>query len=276
MPLNRIPFMNIHLDNITTEEALDYIDEWIASRRIGQIITPNCDQIVQVENNPVLKPIWDDAELLFADGHPLLWFAKWYKTPLREKINGSSFVPQLCARAAEKGYSVFLLGAATGVADKAAENLKKAYPGIHIAGTFSPSYGFEKKPEEVAAINAMLRCSQAGDFRLQQSGGVQHSRYHQCRCYDRFSCRQQKACAEVEGGQRPGMALPHYQRAEACGRPRPARPRHLSPRLEISSPQMKNRLPAVFIIFVYYPGKGYSLPRFLPLPLLLTWAAFVL
>ena len=147
MPLNRIPFMNIHLDNITTDEALDYIDEWIASRRVGQIITPNCDQIVQVEKNPALKPIWDSAELLFADGHPLLWFARWYGTPLKEKINGSSFVPQLCARAAEKGYSVFLLGAGPGVADKAAENLKQTYPGIRIAGTFPPSYGFEKNPE---------------------------------------------------------------------------------------------------------------------------------
>ena len=118
MPLNRIPFMNIHLDNITTAEALDYIDEWIASRRVGQIITPNCDQIVQVEKNPALGTIWNDAELLFADGHPLLWFAKWYKTPLKEKINGSSFVPELCAR-------------------------------------------FEKNPDEVEAINTMLRESHA-------------------------------------------------------------------------------------------------------------------
>jgi N-acetylglucosaminyldiphosphoundecaprenol N-acetyl-beta-D-mannosaminyltransferase len=70
-------------------------------------------------------------------------------------------VPQLCARAAEKGYSVFLLGAGPGVADKAAENLKQTYPGIRIAGTFSPSYGFEKNPEEVEKINAMLRASGA-------------------------------------------------------------------------------------------------------------------
>ena len=70
-------------------------------------------------------------------------------------------MPRLCARAAEKGYSVFLLGAGPGVADKAAENLKQTYPGLRIAGTFSPSYGFEKNPEEVEKINAMLRASGA-------------------------------------------------------------------------------------------------------------------
>ena len=153
--------MNIYLDNISAEEALDYIDDWIDSRKIGNIITPNCDHIVQIEKNPELKPVWDGAELLLADGHPLLWFAKWYKTPLKEKINGSSFTPELCRRAAEKGYRVFLLGAAPGVAQTAAENLKKAYPGIRIAGTFSPPYGFEKDPEEVKKVNTMLRESNA-------------------------------------------------------------------------------------------------------------------
>ena len=161
MPLNRMPFMNIYLDNITTSEALDYIDTWIAERRIGQIITPNCDQILQVAQNPELKPIWDSAELLFADGHPLLWFAKWYGTPLKEKINGSSFVPELCGRAAEKGYSIFLLGAEPGVAATAAEKLKITYPGIQIAGTYSPPFGFEKDPEEITKINSMLRDSRA-------------------------------------------------------------------------------------------------------------------
>lgn len=161
MPKNRIPFMNTYLDNISAAEALEYIDGWIKSRKIGQIITPNCDHIVQIEKKPELKPVWDSAELLLADGHPLLWFAKWFRTPLKEKINGSSFTPQLCKRAAEKGYSVFLLGAAPGVARKAADNLKKDYPGIRISGTYSPSFGFEKNQEEVRKINDMLKDSQA-------------------------------------------------------------------------------------------------------------------
>ena len=77
MPKNRIPFMNTFLDNISAAEALDYIDDWIASGKPGRIITPNCDHIVQIEKKPSLKPVWDSAELLLADGHPLLWFANF-------------------------------------------------------------------------------------------------------------------------------------------------------------------------------------------------------
>ena len=265
MPLNRIPFMNIHLDNITTAEALDYIDEWIASRRVGQIITPNCDQIVQVEKNPALGTIWNDAELLFADGHPLLWFAKWYKTPLKEKINGSSFVPELCARAAEKGYSVFLLGAGPGVADQAAENLKKAYPGIQIAGTYSPSYGFEKNPEEVEAINTMLRESHADILIL--GVGVPKQEIFGYQNQEKYNIPVTiNAGATIDFLAGNKKRAPKHQGAEACRRPRPARSRDLPTCLEIPSPQMKKPpIGGFFIVFLLFCHGLYGAPA----PLLL-------
>lgn len=56
----------------------------------------------------------------------------------------------------QKKYKVFLLGAAEGVAAKAAVNLEKDYPGIIISGTYSPPLGFEKNVEELHKINLML------------------------------------------------------------------------------------------------------------------------
>ncbi len=76
--------------------------------------------------------------------------------PIKEKISGSDFFPKLCERAAEKGYSLFLLGAAEGVAAKAAKNLKEKYEGLNIVGTYSPSYGFEKKDDEIKMIIEMI------------------------------------------------------------------------------------------------------------------------
>ena len=61
MPKNRMPFMNTYLDNISAAEAMEYIDNWIESRKTGRIITPNCDHIVQIEKKPALKPVWDSA-----------------------------------------------------------------------------------------------------------------------------------------------------------------------------------------------------------------------
>ena len=161
MALNRIPFMNTYLDNVSLKEAIEYIEKCILERKIGHVITPNVDQIVRIENDNYFRTICENCELLLVDGHPLMWIAKWYGTPLKEKICGSDLVPELCRVAAQKGHSVFLLGAAEGVAAKAAENLKHKYAGLKVAGVYSPPYGFEKDEKEIEKINKILFESKA-------------------------------------------------------------------------------------------------------------------
>lgn len=161
MPLNRMKFMNTYIDNITEEQAIAYIESCIDERRIGQVIEPNVDQIVRIEKDAYFRQICEKAALMLTDGHPLLWIAKWYGTPIAEKISGADLMPKLCALAAKKGYSIFLLGAAPGVAQKASEKLVNRYPGLRVAGVYSPPYGFEKDPEEIEKINNILYESHA-------------------------------------------------------------------------------------------------------------------
>lgn len=161
MPLNRMKFMNSYIDNVTKKEAIDYIEECIASKKIGHVITPNVDQIIRIERDSYFKEICQNAELLLVDGTPLMWIAKAYGTPIKEKICGSDLVPELCSLSAQKGYKVFLLGAAEGVADKAARNLCEKYKGMKIAGTYSPPLGFEKDKKEIDRINKILYESDA-------------------------------------------------------------------------------------------------------------------
>jgi len=161
MALNRQKFMNTYIDNVTMEEAIGHIEECIQKKKIGQVITPNVDQIVRMEWDDYFKKICDNCELLLVDGHPLIWIAKLYGKPFKEKICGSDLIPVLCNIASKKGYSVFFLGAAPGIAAKAAEIMRKQNLGLKIAGTYSPPLGFEKDPEELERINKMLLESEA-------------------------------------------------------------------------------------------------------------------
>lgn len=161
MPCNRVRFMNTYIDNISLEEAAAHIEKCIAARKIGQVITPNVDQIVRIEMDPYFARICEKCELLLVDGHPLLWIAKLYGHPFREKICGSDLVPYLCRLSAEKRYSVFFLGAAPGVADRAAAQMQEKYKGLKVAGTYSPPMGFEKDKGEMEKINKMLYDSKA-------------------------------------------------------------------------------------------------------------------
>ena len=155
--MSRIKFMNIEIDNLTLQEALQAIDELIQKNINAYVVTPNVDHIVQLETNTELQKIYANASLILTDGKPLLWIAKWYGTPIKEKISGSDLFPLLCEMAAKKGYTMFFLGAAEGVAAKAAENLMKRYNGLQVVGTYSPPYGFEKNPDEINKIKVMIK-----------------------------------------------------------------------------------------------------------------------
>lgn len=153
----RLKFMNTEVDNLTMDEALDAIDALIKKNNNSYVVTPNVDHIVQLETNRELQDVYANAALILTDGKPLLWIAKWYGTPIKEKLSGSDLFPLLCERAAKRGYKMFFLGAAEGVAAKAAENLAKRYQGLQVVGTYSPPFGFEKNQEEMEKIISMVK-----------------------------------------------------------------------------------------------------------------------
>lgn len=152
----RMKFMNTELDNLTMSEVLDEIERLIEQKKNAYVVTPNVDHIVQLERGGELVEAYKNADLILADGKPLLWIAKWYKTPIKEKISGSDLFPLLCERAAEKDYRMFFLGAAPGIAARAAENLTQKYPGLKVVGTYSPPFGFEKDEKELEEIHKRI------------------------------------------------------------------------------------------------------------------------
>lgn len=149
--------MNTEIDNFTMEETLDAVDNIIKQNKCAYVVTPNVDHIVQLEKDKELQAVYKNASLVLTDGKPLIWISKLYRTPIKEKISGSDLFPLVCKMARDKKYKMFFLGAAEGVADKAAENLKKRFPGLKVVGTYSPQYGFEKDKKMMQEIIEMIK-----------------------------------------------------------------------------------------------------------------------
>lgn len=153
----RIKFMNTCIDNLTMSETLNEIDKLIQKKNCSYVVTPNVDHIVRLEKDEELQKVYKNASLILTDGKPLIWISKWYKTPIKEKISGSDLFPRVCQLAANKNYTMYLLGAAEGVADTAARNLMKKYPGLNVVGTYSPPFGFEKNEQEMNKIKTQIQ-----------------------------------------------------------------------------------------------------------------------
>ena len=156
-----IDFLGIRIDNLTSQEILDRVDKCITKKKPCQIVGVNVDQALRVIEDPYSHKIFDDAEIVFTDGKPIIWMSKWLKRPIVEKVSGPDLMLMLCERAAQRKYKIYLLGCAEGVAANAAKKLEEMYPGLQCVGTYSPPFGFEKDPVEMEKIITMLRESHA-------------------------------------------------------------------------------------------------------------------
>ena len=150
----RRKFLNIFIDDISFDEAIDKVDEYCSATdgRKRYATTPNADHIVKLEKDATFRLVYENADLIVTDGTPLMWIAESVGCPITEKIPGADMLPRVCELAAKKGYSVFLLGAGDGVAKKAAEKLTAKNPGLNIAGTYSPPMGFENDEDELSKV----------------------------------------------------------------------------------------------------------------------------
>jgi N-acetylglucosaminyldiphosphoundecaprenol N-acetyl-beta-D-mannosaminyltransferase len=115
-------------------------------------ITVNLDHLRLYNCNPVAKVLIDDADLVVADGMPLVWASHLAGEPLPERVSGSSMIWSICEAARDRGQSVFLLGGDPGVAERAAQVFRNTYPGLEIAGTAFPAVGFENDEQELERI----------------------------------------------------------------------------------------------------------------------------
>jgi N-acetylglucosaminyldiphosphoundecaprenol N-acetyl-beta-D-mannosaminyltransferase len=140
---------------MTYAQLLDQIGAWI--REDGgahHVNTINPEFMVVAQKDGVFRSLLRRADLNVPDGVGLLWAAKHLGHPMPERITGSDGLPIIAERAAREGWSLFMLGAGPGVADKAAAALVSRYPGLKIAGTYEGSPRGEEEAAIVERVNA--------------------------------------------------------------------------------------------------------------------------
>lgn len=154
--MDKQPLLNTYVNNVTMLEAIASIERMIADGSKHYTVAINADVVMKIENDAYLKKIVDEADMVIVDGQPLVWIAKHQGDPVKARISGSDLVPQLMETAAEKGYSVFIIGGKDGIAEQAKNKLEAKHVDIKIVGTYAPPFGFEKDEAELEKINGMI------------------------------------------------------------------------------------------------------------------------
>jgi len=146
--METVNILGVNVNKYSMVEAVKKASELIDSDGCSMIFTPNSEIILYASNNPDFTQILNSADMIIPDGIGVVYGSKILGNPIRERVAGYDLVCNLFPVMAEKGQSVYLLGAKPGVAEKAAETLLKKYPGLVIAGTHD---GYFKDDAEVIA-----------------------------------------------------------------------------------------------------------------------------
>ncbi len=146
--------LGVRVHAVDYAATLGLIEAWIAEGGPHQVVTVNPEFVMLAQGHAGFHRVLDEADLCVPDGVGILWAARLLGHPLPERVTGSDLVPMLAARAAQQGWRLYFLGAAEGVAARAAEVLVAHYPGLQVAGAFGGSPAPEEAPALVARIRA--------------------------------------------------------------------------------------------------------------------------
>ncbi len=155
-PAGTVELCGLSLAPLTRGEVVDRVFAALAQGTGGWIITPNVDHLRTHATDPSFRQLCGEADLIVADGVPLLWAARLQGTPLPERVAGSDLVWLLAERAVREGRSLYLLGGARGAAEGAAQRLRARWPRLRIAGTSCPWVSPMPAPAELEPLKAEL------------------------------------------------------------------------------------------------------------------------
>ena len=152
---NRIPILNIEVDTFTEKEFLEEFRE-------GVLVTPNVDHLMKLQRDREFYEIYKRADYVTVDSRIVKMALDFLGTPIREIIPGSGFFPSFYTYHKDnEDIKIFLLGAASGIADLAMDKINRKVGRQIVVGAHSPSFGFEKNEDECEKIINQINASPA-------------------------------------------------------------------------------------------------------------------
>lgn len=147
--MNSLSFLGVRVDDVTVDETLAIIARYVEAGRPRQVATINPEFVMAARRQLDFKAVLNAADLCVPDGVGLMWGSRLLRHPLRGRVPGVDLVWRVAELAAERGWSIFLLGGFEGVGQRTASRLHERHPSLRVAGLYE---GHPGDPETVERV----------------------------------------------------------------------------------------------------------------------------
>lgn len=152
----RIYVLGSLIDKVNRKEAIGKIEEFIEEKTPHHVITANAEIIYLGTENKSLSRTLNKADLVTADGSGVIWASKYLGDPIEERVTGIDLLDAICKDANQKGWKLYFLGAAPGIAEKAVLKVLELYPECQIVGYEN---GYFKEDDEERIVENIKKAN---------------------------------------------------------------------------------------------------------------------
>ena len=145
---------------VTMPTVLTAMQGWISNRSGRYIVCPDVHQVIRARKDRALHASLEAADCVTPDGMPLVWTARLLGYKNVSRVCGPDLLPEAVKHGIDFGWRHYFYGGSPEVVEKLVRELERKFPGVIIAGSYSPPFRAQT-PEEVESDCARIRASKA-------------------------------------------------------------------------------------------------------------------
>src|SRR5580704_5039065 len=138
---DRVDILGVRVRRLNLTQALDAVEESIRCGQRSYAVFNNVYNVIEAGRDPEYRQALNDAEFPMADGIPLVWASHLLGQPVGSRVCGPDFLVHMNARAAQKGYSVYVMCGGDKKAERTAAAFQTTHPTLKIVGAWTPPMG---------------------------------------------------------------------------------------------------------------------------------------
>ena len=144
--------LGVPVDLVSCGFAAERVCDWAARRASRSVLVANVHMTMEAVDDPSFRELMERADLVVADGKPLVWALKMSGFGCARHVRGQDLVLEVCRQAAGRGLEVGLFGTTREVLEAASARLTEQFPGLRIVYTYAPPFGPLGPDEDVGVV----------------------------------------------------------------------------------------------------------------------------